>query len=250
MIDVTSQNEGHSPSSKGQMTDSQQNIMNTETQSQPISQQLQKENFQAYAQMPTLTTPKDSPQMPIITPQRIVPGQVAGPPVIYQSYIPSGQMNPTGASIVILNPYMMAQPSMVYPYRPPVTNVVPINASFVPISQGNIAIVNQANVVGNSYIVPIQPMNIRGVMGQGLPTNYNTINNNVFTNINNVGSMAPDMMTEGSSPRILYGETAGNPNEIANQESLMTGGKSRPKAELESFFTTTKRLHKDDKDQL
>jgi len=191
-------------------------------------------------------------QKPFFQPQRIQPTPpIQNPAMIYQGYIPAGQFN-TGGGIVILNPYMMPQPSMGYPYRPMMANVVPMNPSFVPFPQGNITIMNQSNMVGGPYFVPLQPMNMRGHMGQNLATSYNTINNNVYNNINNMNG-GNEMLGDTVSPAKLstYAENIQIIPELGNHDqNIANNPKLRPKPELEGVYQTTKHLHKDDaKDQ-
>jgi hypothetical protein len=94
---------------------------------------------------------------------------------------------------------MVPQPSVVYPYGPQqVRGMMPMNAQFVQLPQGNtITVVNQSNLVGGSYIVPMQP-SIGLMTKHNLSTNFNTINNNVYNSINNMGSVSEVVQNENN----------------------------------------------------
>jgi hypothetical protein len=226
---------------------SQSNPMNIEIQ--PHQPALQSKEYQPINNLNFVPQEHsiDPMQKPFIQPQRLQPTPMQAPAMMYQGYIPAGQLNP-GGSIVILNPYMMAQPSMGYSYRPMMANVVPLNASFVPFPQGNITIMNQSNMVGGPYFVPLQPMNLRGPMGQNLSTNYNTVNNNVF----NSYAGASGMINDNTSPsKLAFLESVQMQPELINHDqNINNNAKLRQKPELDGVFQTTKHLHKDDaKDQ-
>jgi hypothetical protein len=138
-------------------------------------------------------------------PQRIIPTTIQPATIMYQGYIPTNNFNPSG-NIVILQPYM-PQPSVMYPYnQQQLRGLVPMNAQFVQLPQGNtITVVNQSNLMGGSYIVPMQP-GIGMMTKHNLSTNFNTINNNVYNSINNMGSVSDPQHNEGA------GETNSNNN--------------------------------------
>jgi len=164
------------------------------------------------------------------------------PTFFYQGYMPTNGINSAGNNIVFLNPYVMAQPPIMYPYRSPMANVIPLNASFVQIPQG-------------SYIVPIQQniVGMRSMPGsQNLSASYNTINNNIYNNnINNLPTYGSDFINyEMNSPKIIQSLEPHNfyHQGVPNPELRFKNPKGiqHSKVELNEVYHTSKIFHKDD----
>jgi hypothetical protein len=193
-----------------------------------IQQSSQIKTFPQFS--PIFSNINDPQVMKTLTPQQfpIIPLQPQNQTFMYPGMMPQGSI-PNGNNILIV-PCFVQQPPMTYSFRPP--NMVPINASFIQVPQGNIQfpqgniqfpqgniqvpqgniqhphgniqlpqgniqMIDQSNLISNSfgsnaYFVPLQPnmMEARG-LGQNLSTNFNTINNNVYNSINNMGNTAP-----------------------------------------------------------
>jgi hypothetical protein len=142
---------------------------------------------------PTFPNINDPNVMKPVVPQQLsmIPIQTQNQAFMYPGMIPAGALQ--NGNNILLVPCFVPQPTMSYSYRPP--NMVPLNASFIQLPQGNIPMGEQSAMIPNSYVghpcfMPLQPniMDVRNV-GQNLATNYNTINNNVYNSINNLGTM-------------------------------------------------------------
>ena len=165
------------------------NIQPTPTSKQILPQRFALPNPQLQLQPQLQFQPQLQPQLqqqmqsqPLLQPQ----------PFMYQGVVPMGGMPPGGNFIVV--PYLIPQPQFMNSMRPP--DMLPMNApQFIQLSQGNLQMMNQQSMMqnqmmNNQFFVPFQPNNAdaRGSM-QNLSANYNTINNNVYNNINSMGSL-------------------------------------------------------------
>jgi len=155
-----------------------------------------------------------------------------------------------GSNVVILSPYMVQSTPMVYQYRT-MPNTVQMNNTFVPIQQGNF-IMAQSNFPGVSYVMPIQPnyVEYRGVVPHNMSTSYNTLNNNVFNNINSKGNIETNISyTEltpngrNNQPEVWYQEeNAQSEGSVSKNGSIL-----HPKPDLDDAqYPINKHIHKDD----
>lgn len=130
---------------------------------------------------------------PQLQPQQLLQAQPQGQPLFYQGLIPMGGMQP-GSNFIML-PYVIPQPQLLNNMRPP--EMLSMNTpQFIQLQPGNIPMLNQPFMLqnpmmnNNQYLVPLQQNNgeMRNPI-QNLAANYNTINNNVYNNINNMASL-------------------------------------------------------------
>jgi hypothetical protein len=219
-----------------------QGKIKTPVESQPFGMNLeapllpQQMEFAQNQQVPPIFMPQLNMNRPM--PQGLNQAvNIQSQPLFYQGYLPTNGITPNGNNIVILNPYMMAQQPIMYPYRPNMMNMMPLNAPFMQIPQG-------------AYIVPIQQnfAGMRGMPGsQNLNSNYNTINNNIYNNLGNLPTFGSGLMNYNINPSKIVQPTESYYNLGGlNQELNCKSGLHHPKTDLNEVYQTAKAVHKDD----
>jgi hypothetical protein len=133
-------------------------------------------------------------------------------PMIYQAHMAT---NPNGGTFMVLTPCIIQNP-VVYSYRP-VQNIVPINNNFIQIQPNQMQVINQP-YIEQPYMIPTNFTDFRGVVTQNMSTNFNTINNNVYNNINKVGGDETIPTPLNNNNPMGFGDKGQEKNSLSNSK--------------------------------